>query len=311
MRTPDGITKSIDLFQQAAEKDPKFALAYAGLADAYNVSNIFGVLAPKESSPQAKTAAMKALELDPQLAEAHAALGLVKVHYDFDFPGAEREFVEAIRLNPNYPEAHVFYASAYLSQMGRHQEAIAEMRKALELDPFSLPFNNLMGSVYMWAGDFEKSRQQFQHTIELDPTFPPAHSTLANVLRATGKYEESIQEEERGALFAGASSEEAARITAEFRKALHTGGPDGYWRRSLEGTLYAHQQAGANYFPAYAMASAYARVGDKENAFRWLERSYDDRDGGSLALLRWDPDFNSLHEDPRFKDLLKRMGLPF
>ena len=125
--------------------------------------------------------------LDPLLGEAHAALGLVKSHYDFDFPDAQREFLEAIKLNPNYPEAHLFYAGGYLTPMGRHQEAIAEMRKALELDPLSLPLNNLMGNTYMWAGDFQKSRQQFQHTIELDPTFPFSHFSFANLLSAIGQ----------------------------------------------------------------------------------------------------------------------------
>jgi len=309
-RTGPGIRKSIELFQQAIEKDPNFALAYAGLADAYNFSNIFGISAPKESSPQAKEAATKALLLDPLLGEAHAALGLVKSHYDFDFPDAQREFLEAIKLNPNYPEAHLFYAGGYLTPMGRHQEAIAEMRKALELDPLSLPLNNLMGNTYMWAGDFEKSRQQFQHTIELDPTFPFSHFSFANLLSAMSRYEDAINENERGAVLAGANPDEAARITAEFRKAFQTGGPIGYWHKSLEGTLYEHQQAGANYFPAYQMASAYARVGEKENAFLWLEKSYEEREGGSITLLRYEPDFDSLHGDPRFTNLLRRMGLP-
>jgi serine/threonine protein kinase/tetratricopeptide (TPR) repeat protein len=309
-RTWPGIKKSIELFQQAIEKDPNFALAYAGLADAYNFSNILGISAPKESSPQAKEAATKALLLDPLLGEAHAALGLVKSHYDFDFPDAQREFLEAIKLNPNYPEAHLFYAGGYLTPMGRHQEAIAEMRKALELDPLSLPLNNLMGNTYMWAGDFEKSRQQFQHTIELDPMFPLTHFFFSSLLSAMGRYEDAISENERGAVLSGANSDEAARITAEFRKAFQTGGPIGYWHRSLEGTLYEHQQAGANYFPAYPIAAGYARVGDTENAFLWLEKSYEEREGGSITTVRYDLDFESLYGDPRFTNLLRRMGLP-
>ena len=309
-RTPSGIRKGIDLFQQAAEKDPKFALAYAGLADAYNFSNILGVLSPRDSSPQAKTAAIRALELDPQLAEAHAALGQVKSHYDFDLPGAQQEYLKALQFSPSYANAHLFYAGGYLTPMGRHEEAIAEMKKALELDPLSLPLNNYMGNTYMYAGDYEKSLHQFQHTIELDPTFPLAHSFLAGLLNAMGKYEEAIKEEERGALLDGADPKEAAKVSAEFRKALQTGGPKGYWQKNLEVMLNEHQQAGAGYFPAYPMASAYSRVGDKENAFRWLEKSYEEREGGGITLVRWDPDFDNLRGDPRFTDLLKRMGLP-
>jgi tetratricopeptide (TPR) repeat protein len=129
--------------------DPNFAPAYAGLADAYNFSNILGALAPKDSFPEAKAAATRALQLDPDLAEAHAALGLVKSHYDFDFSAAQREFLRAIELNPNYANAHLFYAGGYFTPMGQHQNAIEEMKKALELDPLSPGLNNYMGMTYM------------------------------------------------------------------------------------------------------------------------------------------------------------------
>jgi tetratricopeptide (TPR) repeat protein len=309
-RTPGAMEKSIEFYQQAVEKDPNFALAYAGLADAYNFSNILGVLAPKESSPEAKAGATKALVLDPQLAEAHAALGLVKSHYDFDFPDAQTEFLKAIELNPNYSNAHLFYAGAYLTPMGRHEEAIAEMKRALEVDPLSLPLNNMMGETYLWAEDYEKSFQQFQHTIELDPTFPLVHFFLADLLEALGKYEQAIEERQRGQLLVGRKPEVAAAEAAEFQKALHAGGPRGYWRKNLEVTLNAHQRAGARYFPATALAGAYARADDKENALKWLEKSFEDREGQHVTLVRWLPEFKSLRADPRFADLLGRIGLP-
>lgn len=309
-RTDVGIRKSIELFQQATVKDPKFALAFAGLADAYNFSGAFGLQAPKQSSPVAKEAATKALVLDPQLGEAHTALGVVKSHYDYDFPGAQREFLDAIKLNPNYPEAHLFYAGAYLGPMGRHQEAIAEMKKALELDPLSLPLNNIFGNIYMNAGEYDKAQQQFQHTIELDPTFPLAHAFFADFLAAMGRYEDAMKEGERAALLFGASPDEASRRAAKFRNAFQAGGPRGFWQERLKETLNEQQESRGEYFPAIDLASAYARVGDKENALRWLEKSYEDRDGASNTLLRWMPEFNGLHGDPRFTDLLKRMGLP-
>ena len=310
LRTPAAIRKSIEFFQQAVEKDRDFSLAYAGLADAYNFGNILGVMTPTESAPEAKAAATQALVLDPQLAEAHSALGLVKSHYDFDFPGAQREFLTALELNPNYANAHLFYAGAYLTPMGRHEDAIAEMKKALELDPLSLPLNNMMANTYLWAGDYEKSLQQFRHTIEMDPTFPLVHMFFANLLEEMGKYDEAIMETQRGELLFGASPERARAQAAEFQKALQVGGPHLYWQENLELTLKDHEQAGTHYFTAIDVADAYARAGDKENAFKWLKKSYEDREGQAITLLRWLPAFKNLQSDPRFPDLLKQMGLP-
>jgi serine/threonine protein kinase/Tfp pilus assembly protein PilF len=308
-RTESGIKKSIEFFQQATEKDPNFALAYAGLADAYNMSNILGVQSPRESSPEAKAAATKALVLDPLLGEAHAALGLVKSHYDYDFLGAQREFLEAIKLNPNYANAHLFYAGAYLTPMSRHQEAIAEMKRALELDPLSLPLNNYMGNTYLYAGEDEKALRQFQHTIDLDPTFPLAHFFFAGFLGEVGKYEQAIKEIEKGALLAGASPEEASANAAELQAAFQTDGPKGYWQKHLELTLKDYQEASGQYYPALDVASAYARVGDRQKVMEWLEKSYAERDG-NLTLVKSYRQFESLKGDPRFANLLRRMGLP-
>ena len=232
-RTPAGTKKSIEYFQQATEKDPNFALAYAGLADAYNFCNILGVLTPRESFPEARVAATKALVLDPLLGEAHAALGTLKSHYDFDFPGAQTEFMKAIELNPNDANAHLFYSGGYFTPMGRHTEAIAEMKKALELDPLSLPLNNYMGMAYLLAGDYDKSLEQFQRTIDLDPTFPLAHFFFSGLLADLGRYEEAIKENQRGQLLVGVSPEEAGALAEEYHKALQAGGPNRYWQKIL------------------------------------------------------------------------------
>ncbi len=308
-RTGPGIRKSIEFFQLATEKDPNFALAFAGLADAYNLSNILGIQSPRESSPEAKAAATKALVLDPRLGEAHAALGLVKSHYDYDFPGAQRDFLKAIELNPNYSNAHLFYAGAYLTPQGRHPEAIAEMKKALDLDPLSLPLNTLMANTYLWAGDYAESALQFQHTIELDPTFPMAHFFYANLLAETGKYEQAIEEMEQAELRSGASPEEASADAAESHRAFRTGGAKGYWQKNLAVTLKQLQEAKAQYYPALGVASAYATVGDKEKTLEWLEKSYMERDG-NLTLIKCYPEFKSLRADARFRDLSRRIGLP-
>ena len=254
-RTGAGIKKSIEFFQQATEKDPDFALAYAGLADAYNMGNNLGVFTPGESAPEAKAAATKALVLDPRLGEAHAILGQVKSHYDFDFPGAQREFLKAIEFNHNYANGHLFYAGGYLTPMGRHDDAIAEMKKALEIDPLSLPLNNYMGMTYVFAGDYEKALQQFQRTIDLDPTFPLAHFFISVPLNETGKYLQGIKENQKGELLAGTIPEEAAAEATELHKAFQAGGPKGYWAKNLEGPLQAYRQAGTRYFSPLGLAT--------------------------------------------------------
>jgi TolB-like protein/DNA-binding winged helix-turn-helix (wHTH) protein/Tfp pilus assembly protein PilF len=306
-RNPAAIKESIGYLQRATVQDPNFALAYVGLADAYNMSNIVGAYSAKESLPQAREAATKALALDPSLAEAHAALGMVKSHYDFDLAGAQREFLKAIELNPNSAYAHLFYSNCYLSPMGRMSDAIAENQRALELDPLSLPINNFMGMTYMFAGNYEKAYQQFQHTIAMDPTFPLAHQYFSWLLVTMGRYEESIQENQKSELLSGSSPEDAAAEAAMMLQAFKTGGEKGFWQKNLERTL--KQPGGESADPA-GIASAYALVGDKDNAFKWLDKAYDARDGEDIMLLKCVPPFKILHGDPRFADLLRRLGLP-
>jgi len=158
--------------------------------------------------------------------------------------------------------------------------------------------------------DCQKAVQQFQRTIDLEPTFPLAHLFYAGLLADMEKYDEAIKENQTAELLLGASPEEARAFAAESRTALQAGGRKRYWQRHLEVVLDEYKRAGTRYFPAIAVAGAYARVGDNENAFKWLDKSFQDREGQSITLVRWLPEFNSLHSDPRFADLLKRMGLP-
>ena len=166
-----------------------------------------------------------------------------------------------------------------------------------------------MGNTYLYAEEFEKAFQQFEHTIDLDPTFPLAHFFFANLLVNMGKYEQAIKEIQKGELLAGASPEEASAQAAEFQTAFQTGGPKGYWQKNLELTLKEYQQAGGRYFPSLSVAGAYARVGDMQKAMDWLQKSYTERDG-NLTLVKSYPEFKGLRGDPRFVDLLKRIGLP-
>lgn len=309
-RNPAAIKQSIGYFQQAIAKDGNFALAYVGLADAYNIGNIMGAFSAKDSLPKAKVAATKALTLDPSLAEAHAALGMEKSHYEFDFPGAEKEFLKAIELNPNSAYAHLFYSNCYLAPMGRMQEAIAENKKAVELDPLSLPINNFLAMTYMFAGDYEKSYQQFQHTIAMNPTFPLAHEYFSFLLKLRGRFEEGIQEHEKSDVLGGSSPEDAAAEANLLRQALKNGGEKGLWQKTLEVTLAKLERSKPEIVSPGFMASVYALAGDKDNAFQWLDKAYSERDGEEITLLRCDPTYKNLRADPRFNELLRRMGLP-
>jgi tetratricopeptide (TPR) repeat protein len=166
-----------------------------------------------------------------------------------------------------------------------------------------------MGMTYVLSGDYEKSLQQFQRTIDLDPTFPLTHFFVIMPLTETGSYEQAIKENQKGELLAGMSPEKAAAEAGELHKAFQTSGPKGYWEKNLEATLQAYRQAGTRYFSPLGLATAYAKVGDKEKAFEWLEKSFEEREG-NITLLNYDPAFKSLRGDRRFADLLKRIGLP-
>ncbi len=242
-RTPPALRKSIDLFQQAIAADPNFAQAYAGLADAYNISSIVGALSSKEASPPAAAAAVKALELDPKLSDAHAALGMEKSHYEFDLPGAKAEFQKAIQLNPSSAYAHLFYSGAYLMPVGLRADAIAEMKKAVELDPLSLPINNFLGETYVLAGDYPAAYQQFQRTIAMNPNFPLVHDYLANLLELMGRFEDAIHEQERANLLSGDSERAAADKAARLTGALNKGGVAGFWKERLAQDLRARQES--------------------------------------------------------------------
>jgi len=274
-RTPDAIRQSIHYFEQAIAKDPNFALAYSGLANAYNISNIIGAYTAEESLPKSRAAATKAIELDPFLAEAHAAMGMEKSHYEFDFPGAELEFLKAIQLNPNSAYAHLFYSNCYLMPMGREREAVTENQKAMELDPLSLPINNFMAVTYMFVGDYEQSYQQFQRTIAMAPNFPLAHDYFGASLMLTGRYEDGIREHEKAQVLVGVSPLRAAAEAKEDLNAFRTGGEKGFWRHNLQRTLRM-LRSGKRQFPlgisASNVASAYALAGEKDKAFEWLTK---------------------------------------
>lgn len=308
-RTPASMRQCIELFKKATVADPGYAQAYAALGFAYDVSSIFGVLSSKESSPQARDAANKAIELDPSLAEAYAALGMEKSHYEFDLPGAKAEFLKAIELNPNSAVAHFLYSNCYLMPMDLRAEAIAENKKAIELDPLNLAMNNFLGETYELAGDYTASYQQFQHTKEMDPNFSLPYTYLSGLLEVMGKYEEAIDERQKGDTLYGSSQKETSERAASMLKALRSEGEKGYWKEHLAQDIHEMRQPGVIFSPVM-VAENYAQGGEKDKAFEWLEKSYEAREGQELTLLAVDPVWNNLHGDPRFSDLLRRVGLP-
>jgi eukaryotic-like serine/threonine-protein kinase len=298
-RTRADFEKAIGYFSDAVRKDSGYALAYVGLADCYNLSG----------SAQGKTAAEKAVALDDSLAEAHTSLAYAKQNFDWDFAGAEKEFRRALELNPNYALAHQWYAT-FLNDMGRHQEAFAEVERALQLDPLSVNVNTAAAAVFYFARQFDRAEKQAKIALELDPNFYSAHSWLAGVYHATGAYEASFLEDEKVASLTG-NEEFRSRIAAQ-KRAYDAGGPKEMYREQVKQL----QKADTNPFlptvagpTRWGLAIAYAHLGENDRAFEQLERRYRDR-GFEMLTLKTNPDLDPLRSDPRFQDLVRRVGLP-
>ena len=308
-RTPSSIARSIDVLHEAIKVDPNFAPAYASLADAYNISNIVGLYSSKDSLPEAKEAATKAIELDPSLAEAHAALGMALSHYDFDFPGAKKEFLKAIELNPNSAYAHLFYSNCYLLPMGRSAEAIAENKKAIELDPLSLPINNFLGMTYLYANDYVSAEKQFRSTIAMDPNFPLSHAYIAFLHEMQGRYSEAIDEAEKADELSGRKLGDVTARAERLRAAYKREGKEGYWLDRIAVDVQLMKASSRGISPVMLALDA-AMAGEKQKALTWLSESYEAREGEELTLLAVDPAWNNLRDEPRFTALLRRIGLP-
>ena len=307
-RTPDDLKKAIGYFDQARGKDPSFALAYVGLAVTYSVLPSNALLTKDESNEaklKAKAAALRALELDNELAEPHAVMAMSKMG-EWDFPAAETEFKRAIELNPNYATAHQWY-SELLARLGRTDEALVEIKRAYELDPFSTAVNMNVGLRYAEAGRIDEAFTQFKKTIELSPEYPMAYWFLADIYFERGMYEESLAMSSKGDLLLKVETPDSdARKSSELRQALKAGGVKGYWRKVLEYEMEWYEKGIST--PFY-LAAVCAELGDKDKAFEWLEKAYTDRDF-DLTNLKANRRFRSLHSDPRYQDLLRRVGLP-
>ncbi len=299
--TEEGLKKAIGYFNQASEKDPGYALAWAGLAESYAVLGDFSVLAPKETFPRAEAAATKALELDDAVAEAHAALGLVRLEYGWDWAAAEREFRRAIELNPSSPTAHQFY-SWYLAAVLRIEESIVEGRRALELDPLSMFRNADLGVSLYVVHQYDRAIEQSQKTLELDPNLDYAHWSLGLAYAQKAMYQESIAHLQKAVAFSGGSP----RYVAGLGYAYAVAGRRREARKILDQLNNLSKQ---KYVSPYFIATVYAGLGEKEKALEGLEKAYQERDNW-LAYVKLEPEFDPLRSDPRFADLMRRIGLP-
>ncbi len=299
-RTPQDVKKGIEYFQQAIELDPLYALAYVGLADCYIVLGApLNALPPTEAFSKAKAAAVKALEIDETLAEAHASLGVVKQRFDWDPLGAAREFQRAIELNPGYATAHQWYAINF-EIMGRAEESVAEAKRALELDPLSRIINARLAHSFYFARRYDEAIEQSLKTVELDPNFAIAHGRLGISYDRKGMYREAIESLLKADALSGAAPEDIATL----KQAYAVTGMNGYWRKILNLELERSQR---RYVSAYEIAVLHARLDEKELAFAWLEKAFEER-SSALVYLKVEPRFDSLRSDPRYDSLLHRIG---
>ena len=307
LRTKPAVERAIAEFLHAIALDPDYAPAHAALARAYSLAPVVGAMTTMESMPKAREAAQRAINLDPSLAAGHSTLGFVLAHYDFDWPAAEREYLRALDLNPNDAYAHLFYSNSYLSPLGRHAEAIAEMQKAVAIDPFSAPVQSFLGRTYIWARQYDKAQAQFRKCAEMFPGFAIDHERLAQLLAFLGKFEDAIAEDTRARLLSGEEEHSALQKEAALRHAWSTGGSRGYWEQLLEFTQLPVNPP-ETYNSPFGTAILYAQLGEKSKALDSLEKAFDQR-SLSMTELAIEPSFDAIRPDPRFQTLLRRTGL--
>lgn len=297
-RTEDGLLQGIEYFRKAIEIDQNYAPAYAGLADCYNMLVVYGINQPREAFPKAKEAATKALSIDGSLAEARTSLAFIKHRWDWAREDAEKEFQLAIKSKPTYAPAHQWYSS-YLVAMGRFDEAIAEARRAQELEPLSFISNSHIGWILYFAGRYDEAIEHCKKLLEVDPTFFPARRYLGLVYEQKGMYKEAIAEFQQAAKLSG-----SPLMTSLLAHAYAASGN----RVEAERLLVELGQQKQRYVSPYTVATVYAGLGKKDEAFKWLEKAFEERDIW-LMNLRVDPLFKSLHSDRRFSELLGRIGM--
>jgi len=311
-RTEEDIQKAIGYFQQAINKDPNYALAYAGLADSYLVLSLYSSAPWQDTYRQAKAAAVKALEIDDNLAEAHATLASTRAGEQWDLAGALTELARAIQLNPNYATGHQWYAE-YLICSGDAEKAITQIRRAQELDPLSLVINSTYGYILLQARRYDESLAQARKTLGMDANFYLGHQLLAEAYEQRGMFEEAITERQTAATLAGESAEQAGRRALLLRNAYAKKNAKAYWQERLQLAMKdAKQSRDLPYeltdSSPYRLAVLNARAGRNEAAIGLLQKAFNERDYG-LYYLKTAPALDGLHSDPRVASLMLRIGV--
>ena len=297
-REEKGFRQAVVYFNQAVELDRNYALAYAGLADSYALLSSFGFMPPTEVTPKAREFARQALSLDDSLAEPHATLGYLSSQYDYDFAGAESRLKQAIEINPNYVNAHQWYGEL-LTNVGRFDEAAAEYRRALEFEPLSIPINWEYGRFLYMSRRYDEALAQLKKTIELDPGFARAYRTLGELYRVKGDHANSIEAQAKFFELRG-EPQKAVLLRETFAK-------DG-WNGCLRLVTAENSPLKENNWN-WALAKAYAELGEKEKAFAELDKVYENR-LSSVVWFKVEPQLDPLRSDPRFADLMRKVGLP-
>lgn len=300
LRTEDSLRQCLDSFGQALAEDPRFALAHAGIADAYSTLAWLEFVRPRSAFPRARKAALRALTFDPALAEAHTSLGFVRFLYDRAWVEAEREFRQSIALNPNYPTAHQFY-SDLLKAMGRLDEALAEVHRALELDPVSLGINTALGHVLYLSRRYDDAIEQYQRALRLNPNFAQAHLWFGRPYLEKGMFDRAIEEVQTAVRLTNASTMSLAVLGHAYASAGRSKDA-----RSIISTLA--KRGKGQYVPSYWIALIYVGLDDQDRAFDWLGRAEKERSAW-LAWAKVEPRFDRLRSDPRFARLLRRLKL--
>jgi TolB-like protein/DNA-binding winged helix-turn-helix (wHTH) protein/Tfp pilus assembly protein PilF len=301
-QTPDGFRRAVDSYQDAIDLDPTYASAHAGLADCFNSMGFFGILLSEDAFPRSKQLALTAVRLDPELAEAHAALAYVKSHYEWNWLEAEEGFRRAIELNPNYELARVPFG-VHLAAEGRFDESIAQARRALQSNPVSRLSNIDLGWMFYFARRYDDAIAQYDKALELAPNEIQTLEFRADALSAASRDEQAFEAYDAWAAAAGVSAEQRAAL----KKAFDRGGIRDYWRERVRMEEQESKESG-DFWP-YRLAMLKARAGDGKGAIEWLEKAYEER-SSRLLLLNVEPVFDSVREDARFSELVRKIGIP-
>jgi serine/threonine-protein kinase len=300
-RTAEGFRLAVEYFERAIVEDEQYAQAYCGLADAYGLLGHYGILSPAEVLTKVASNAAWAVTLDDNSAEAHASLAHVKATQDWDWVGAEREFLRATRLDPRYPTAHHWYAMSCLAPLGKLDEALEEIELAQALDPISSIISRDRAMIFYYRRDFERALDQCDHTIEANPHFSPAYWALGLIQEQRGDFDESAAAFERAIRL----SPNSARMRGSLGRTLALAGKK---KDALKILGELHDLASKQYVSPFELASVHFALGQVEPGFEWLTRAYQDR-CYELVSIRVDPRFDSLRGHPMFVDLWAKLGV--